>query len=227
MTFQHISGNFVASYLGREIGGTLLPVLFVKPPPVLSLLLSLHPPVLLSKCHSAGLPVAPLRRSFSSHLETLIAVLTALGGQYAAHNYRLASHLAYPPPPTTPHLLSPPPKLTVTVASLPTPLLIYRPLCPRLSHHFPSHLQPHSSVSGVGGLDSLPFQTRRRGSSLSTSFIPLSILHSFFSQFTSLASDEGVRSAAIDLRRGLTQLQCVCVSGASRRTPKRASTHAA
>lgn len=148
MAFQHISGNFVASYLGREIGGTLLPVLFVKPPSVLSLLLSLHPPpVLLSKCHSAGLPVAPLRRSFSSHLETLIAVLTALGGQYAAHNYRLASHLALPP-----HLLSPPPKLTVTVASLPTPLLIYRPLCPRLSHHFPSHLQPHSSVSGgVGG----------------------------------------------------------------------------
>lgn len=129
-------------------------------------------------------------------------------------------------PPTTLHLLSPPPKLTVTVASLPTPLLIYPPLCPQLSHHFPTHLQPHSSVSG-GGLDSLPFQTRRRGSSLSPSFIPLSILHSFFSQLTSLASDEGVRSAAIDLRLGLTQLQCMCVSGASRRTPKRASTHAA
>lgn len=79
--------RLLCSYLGREIMRHTacgpfrsIPLVLPYPPP---------PPVLLSKCHSAGLPDAPLRRSFSSHLETLIAVLTALA-QYAAHNYRLA-----------------------------------------------------------------------------------------------------------------------------------------
>lgn len=125
----------LCGYLGREIRRHTAAGPFPSIPLVLPFLLSPPPPscppVLLSKCHSAGLLVAALRRSFSSHLETLIAVLTALA-QYAAHNYRQAhtrcsSHTVQSNPPAShpsrpafllPILLSPPPKLTVTVASL-------------------------------------------------------------------------------------------------------------
>lgn len=123
-----ISGYFrqFCGYLGREIGRHSAAGPFRSIPIVLPFLLS-PPPVLLSKCHSAGLPVAPLCCSFYSHLETLIAVLTA-PAQYAGHNYRPAHtrcsrHVVQSDPPSftgflLPVLLSPPPRLTVTVASL-------------------------------------------------------------------------------------------------------------